>query len=119
MRALVWLSLAIFVSGCAEYALIRSYPPGSSAYVDNELVGSTPIYASFPRSEVKPGHKWRVEYGNCEPAEGELTTGVAPGRIVGYVFSLGISAIFQGPNYFVPVDVALSGGDCGTVATQR
>ena len=44
---------------------------------------------------------------------------VAPGRIVGFVFSLGISAIFQGPNYFVPVDTALTGGDCGSIGAGR
>ena len=97
MRKLVWLSLAVFLSGCAESALIKSYPAGSKAYIDDKYVGSTPVWAPFPRSEVRPGHKWRVEYRNCDPVEGELTTGVGAGRIVGYIFTLGISAAFIGP----------------------
>lgn len=67
---------------------------------------------SIPRGDVTDNHTWKVEFRNCEPADGKLQTGIAGGRIVGYIFTLGIVAIFRGPHYFVPVDVALTGGDC-------
>ena len=98
--------------GCAESVLIKSYPPGSKAYIDGQFVGTTPAATQIPRGEVTAPHSWRVEFRNCDPAEGALTTRVAPGRIVGYIFTLGITAIFRGPYYFPVVDTALSGGDC-------
>jgi len=37
---------------------------------------------------------------------------VAGGRIVGYIFTVGILAAFKGPNYYHDVDAVLTGGDC-------
>lgn len=116
MRTLVLLSCGLTLSACAESVLIKSYPAGAKAYVDGQLIGTTPARTTIPRSRVTDPHTWLVEYRNCEPAEGQLTTGIGRGRVVGYIFTLGIAALFKGPNYFHPVDAILTGGDCETRA---
>ena len=114
MRALASLAaLVVMISGCAESVLIKSSPAGAKAYLDGQPIGSTPAWGRIPRRDMDRPHTWRVEYRDCDPAEGTLQTGVAPGRIVGYVFTLGILAIFKSPNYYRHVDALLSGGDCG------
>ena len=111
-RPLILTCAALALSGCAEQALIKSYPTGAKAFLDGQYIGSTPAHAQIPRSAVSASHSWKVEYRNCELAEGQLIARVAPGRIVGYIFTAGILAIFRGPYYFPPVDTALAGGDC-------
>jgi|SRR5215468_6884 len=106
------LAVAVLLTGCAESFHIKSYPAGSKAYVDGQLIGTTPTYSTIPRSEVGLPHTWRVEFRNCDAAEGQLQTGVAPGRIVGYIFTAGILAAFRGPRYYHDVDAVLTGGDC-------
>ena len=106
------LVVTLFLSGCAESFNIKSYPAGSKAYVDDHLIGTTPTYAQIPRTEVGLPHTWRVEFRNCDAAEGQLQTGVAPRRIVGYIFTAGILAAFRGPRYYHDVDAILTGGDC-------
>jgi hypothetical protein len=106
------LAIAITVSGCAEYVSIKSYPSGARAYVDGQDIGTTPASSKIPRSDVGKPHAWRVEFRNCDYAEGSLETGIAGGRIVGYIFTAGILAAFRGPYYFRPVDAVLTGGDC-------
>ena len=113
MRTLSVLLIAILVlSGCAEYVSIKSYPGGARALIDGQDIGTTPASASIPRGEVGKPHTWRVEYRNCDSAEGMLETGIAGGRIVGYIFTVGILAIFRGPRDHRPVDAILTGGDC-------
>jgi PEGA domain-containing protein len=112
-----WLCAAYAASlcGCAESVAIKSYPPGAKAYIDGQFVGTTPAATQIPRGNVTAEHNWRVEFRNCDGAEGKLAVRVAPGRIVGYIFTLGILAAFRGPYYFPVVDTALNGGDCETV----
>jgi hypothetical protein len=98
---------------------IKSYPPGAKAYIDGQYIGTTPIATQIPRGEVTTEHTWRVEFRKCDPTEGKFATRVAPGRIVGYIFTLGILAAFRGPYYFPVVDTALSGGDCETLSKAK
>jgi hypothetical protein len=113
MRAIALVVAAsLLLTGCAEYVSIKSYPAGAQAYVDEVLIGSTPAQTSIPRSQVGAPHTWRVEFRNCDFAQGNLETGVAGGRITGYIFTAGILAIFRGPYYYRPVDAILTGGDC-------
>ncbi len=116
---IIWVALLVGVLGCAERVSIKSYPPGAKAYLDDQYLGTTPILTSLPRSQVGKNHTWRIEYGDCDPATGPLRTRVGAGRIVGYAFTLGISAIFKGPRAFRPVDVALSGEGCSTRSAAR
>lgn len=111
------ICLSLLLAGCAEHVFIKSYPVGAKAYVDGELIGTTPARTKISRGEVTETHQWRVQYRNCDSAEGTLQTGIAGGRIVGYIFTLGILAIFRGPYYFQPVDAILTGGDCEEGAT--
>jgi hypothetical protein len=111
--------LTVTLGGCAEWASIRSYPPGAKAYIDGQYVGTTPTGIQIPRSKVTAPHTWRVEFRNCEPAEGTLGYRVAPGRIVGYIFTVGILAIFRGPYYYPVVNAALTGGDCETASIVK
>lgn len=99
-------------SGCAEIVDIRSYPAGAKAMIDGRVIGTTPTSAAIPREQVGLPHTWRVEYRNCDYAEGQLTTGIAGGRIVGYIFTAGIFALFRGPYYYPEIDAVLTGGDC-------
>jgi PEGA domain len=108
----VLLILALAVSGCAEYVSIKSYPGGAKAYVDGVVIGTTPASTEIPRSQVGLPHTWRVEFRNCDFAEGQLETGIGGGRIVGYIFTLGLVAAAKGPRYYLPVDAILTGGDC-------
>ncbi len=104
--------LALSLSACAEIVEIRSYPGGAKAMIDGRAIGTTPASAAIPRSQVGLPHTWRVEYRNCDYAEGNLQTGIAGGRIAGYIFTAGIFALFRGPYYYPEVDAMLTGGDC-------
>src|SRR5262245_11345377 len=72
-------ALALVLSGCAEAVLINSDPPGAKAYIDDQTIGTTPAHTKMRRGEVTSDHKWRVDFRNCEPAEGTLQTAIAPG----------------------------------------
>ena len=91
---------------------MRSVPSGANVYLDGELVGTTPLQLAVPCDQVVDRH-YRIEYPGCAPAEGIVNARVAPGRVVGMVFSLGITAIFQCPRYFVPINANLTGPGCG------
>jgi hypothetical protein len=116
--AVTCLLLSALVAGCAESVLIKSYPPGSKAFLDGVSIGSTPASTTIPRGQVSQPHTWRVEFRNCDAEEGQLQMRVAPGRIVSYIFTLGIVAIFKQPYYFPPVDAVLNGGDCETAGAR-
>jgi hypothetical protein len=111
-RLLVLLLLAGVAPGCAEYAVFRSSPSSARVYVNDEFVGLTPATLTIPRSAMGKTFYYRIEHEQCLPTAGELRKWVAPGRIVGYVFSAGIVAIFKGPRYPRPVDAVLEGPKC-------
>jgi hypothetical protein len=106
------VALALTIAGCAEPFQIRSYPGGARALIDGRVIGPTPAEVSIPRSQVGLPHTWRVEYRNCDYAEGNLQTGIAPGRIVTYILTAGIFALIRGPYYYPDIDAMLTGGDC-------
>lgn len=113
------LALSVALAGCAESVLIKSYPGGAKAFVDGVAIGTTPARMEIPRSQVGLPHTWRVEFRNCDFAEGQLKTGIGGGRIVGYIFTLGLTALAKGPRYYLPVDAILTGGDCETFGPGR
>ncbi len=112
-RLLPLLAVALTLIGCAESVLVKSYPPGAKAYVDDQLIGSTPAFTQIERNQVSKPHSWRVESRDCETASGQLETGIGRGRIVGYFFTLGVLALFKGPDYYKTVDAVLV---CGNAA---
>ena len=99
---------ALTLGGCAETLLIRSYPSGARATVNGEFVGVTPATLEVPRDQVtKKEYRWRVEKPHYEAAEGLVTPRIAPGRIVGAVFTLGILLAFRSPYYLPTVTAEL------------
>lgn len=99
---------ALTLGGCAETLLIRSYPVGARATVNGEFIGVTPATLEVPRDQVtKQEYRWRVEKPNYESAEGLVTPRIAPGRIVGAVFTLGILLAFRSPYYLPAVTAEL------------
>jgi len=109
---LFFTALAVVTSGCSESFQIRSYPLGARALVDGKVVGSTPTEVIVPRPQAGLVHKWRVEFRNCDYAEGEAHPGIAPGRVIAYILTAGIFAAIRGPYYYNDVDAVLTGGDC-------
>jgi hypothetical protein len=117
MRSIgVLLVGALLLNGCAEYAEFYSDPPGAQVYLNDKLIGQTPIEEyRIPRSEVDRPRNYRIELTGYEPAKGELKPSVAAGRIVAAVFTMCITCAFHGFHYFKPLDVALT-KDAATVA---
>lgn len=109
---LLLAAIAVVGSGCSESFQIRSYPLGAKALVDGKVVGSTPTEVVIPRAQAGLVHKWRVEFRNCDYAEGEAHPGIAPGRVITYILTAGIFAAIRGPYYYNDVDAVLTGGDC-------
>jgi PEGA domain-containing protein len=100
MRKLIPVVLvAALTVGCAESELVRSVPPDAKVFIDDKLVGSTPI--NFATQDVRP-LPYRIEKPGYPAAEGTIQTRIAPGRVVGAVFTLGILAIFRSMHYFTP-----------------
>lgn len=105
-----WITIAVastlpFVASCAEVVTIRSIPPGAKVYVDGEYVGETPT--KFATRQVID-RSYRVEKDGYEE-EGTLRARLAPGRVVGTVFTLGIVAAARPLHYYIPnpLDVTL------------
>ena len=97
------------VVGCAESTLIRSDPMGARISVNGNVIGTSPVVFSVPRDQFT-AQEFTVtaEHPGYEPGRSPLQKRTCPGRIVGGVFSLGISLIFKRPTCFEdPHDVSL------------
>ena len=100
---------ACSATGCSEYTLIRSYPPGAKLYINDHFEGLTPVTFSVPRSDFAD-HDFlvRLERTGYGTVNETLAKRICPGRIVGGVFTLGIVFIFKGPTCFAyPQDFTL------------
>lgn len=82
----------VLLSGCATSTQIRTVPAGASVYVNDQLVGSSPVIYSTPDSAWKPPYRVRAELEGYQPVNGELAPVTATGRITGAIFTLGIVA---------------------------
>lgn len=97
--------VAMSFAACAETAEIRSQPPGARISINGEYVGETPTDYRVKRSELSNIFHYRAELPGYAPAEGTLQTRVSAGRIVGMIFSLGISAAFRPPQTMRRLDI--------------
>ncbi|HYR95918.1 MAG TPA: PEGA domain-containing protein, partial [Candidatus Binatus sp.] len=88
------------LTGCGESTLIRSHPPGATVWINDSLVGKTPVEYSCDRASFSHAQRYRLELDGYQTSEGELSKRVKPGRLVGAYFSAGISLIFKRPTGF-------------------
>jgi hypothetical protein len=103
LRGLAGFALGslLSLSGCAESIYLRSYPPGANVTINGEPVGRTPLTYSVVPASWKPPYRFRAERPGYVPVEGTLATEVSEGRVVGGIFSLGLSLFFKQPETFV------------------
>ena len=103
--AVVLLTLcAVLSGGCAERVVFKSTPSSAKVFVSNEYVGDTPTEFSTGDVTLRP---YRIELDGFPPVEGALVPNLAPGRVVGAVFTLGILALARPMYYYTdyPIDV--------------
>lgn len=95
------LALAIWAAtcaaGCTEVARIQSSPPGARLYVNDELVGITPVEYRVPRWQWPETFEYRLEREGYLTSRGELGTELYVGRVAGSALTLGIFALFLRP----------------------
>ena len=107
-RTAVTVICITFGAGCAEYTYIRSTPVEAAVYVNGEFAGVTPFRFVVPRSKFSDDMRYRVEADGYQTREGELQTTIGRARIVGALFTLGLSLPFKRPRVFTPYqDLAL------------
>ena len=82
----------VLLSGCVTSTQIRTVPAGAAVYVNDQLVGNSPVMFSTPDSTWRPPYRVRAELQGYQPVQGELTPVTATGRITGAIFTLGIVA---------------------------
>jgi hypothetical protein len=96
-------------AGCGESVMVRSYPPGSKVYVNDEFVGVTPAVYTVDSSEFsKRDFAVRLDRTGYASTDGVLRKQTCPGRVTGGVFTLGILFLFKSPTCFAsPQDFLL------------
>jgi hypothetical protein len=85
-------SLLVMLSGCVTSTEIRTIPAGASVYVNDQLLGSSPVTFSTPDNSWRPPYRVRAELRGYQQMQGELTPVTATGRVTGAIFTLGIVA---------------------------
>lgn len=105
------------LAGCSERVTFESRPPGAKVYVGDMYVGDTPTVYSTRNVVTRP---YKVEKPGYPDAVGTLTARVAPGRIVGAIFTLGIVAAARPMLYYDPdsVDVDLDRNADGSIVSM-
>lgn len=110
-----WVFVGLLaIGGCAETVTFRSAPPGAKVFVDGGYVGVTPT--TYSTQDVVP-RNYRVEEEGFSTVEGSIVPQLAPGRVVGSIFTFGILAAYRPVHCYVPnpVNVALA-PTCGPKA---
>lgn len=97
-RVVLSLALTLSVTGCFENTTIRSFPSGAAVTMNGQPAGTTPLQFQVPSSRLSESSvfRYRIEREGYRPAEGEFRTIVSTARIVGSIFSLGVSYLFKG-----------------------
>lgn len=116
-------ALLMLTAGCAERYVIATAPPGAEVLMDGAVVGETPYYATVPRGQLHPV-PYEVKLDGFRSEHGTLEVRVAPGRVVGAVFTLGILYIFRSPYYIESVHHVLkwdrrAAGGVGPTGSQK
>jgi hypothetical protein len=88
----------VFLSGCAEHTVIRTWPPGAKVTINDKFIGVSPVPFVVEADEPLPAvFHYRLEREGCVTKEGEFPSVVAKGRVVAAVFTLGIVYLFKRP----------------------
>jgi hypothetical protein len=74
-------------------------PTGAKVFVDDKYIGDAPT--TYATREVTL-RAYRMEPSGSPPLEGFLTPHLAPGRVVGAIFTLGILAAIRPLHYYIP-----------------
>lgn len=106
-RGTVLLLSTLIFAGCAERVRVVSIPPGARVFLDGREAGTTPYTFTLQEDQLRD-IPYRVELEPYRPVEGVLRKGVAPGRVVGAVFTLGILYAFRSPYYVQNAKVYLA-----------
>ena len=99
------LSAAIGSTGCSSTLRFSMYPPGAQVAAGG---GSCVNPCQLELRTVPPRLRYRVDKQPLyRSAEGEIQTRIAPGRVVGAIFTLGIVAAAGGLYYVPPTVIEL------------
>jgi NADPH-dependent glutamate synthase beta subunit-like oxidoreductase len=92
----------LLVAGCADTALIRTYPPGAKVTINNQYIGVTPVEYVAPRGAWPADNTfhYRFEREGYVTQEGTFRGEEAHVRGIGAFFTLGLTKIFRNPNGF-------------------
>jgi hypothetical protein len=102
------LALAALLCGCsAEKLTIKSDSSGAKVFVNDQLVGVTPVVWEVSREQHGIRHRVRIEDEGYQPYETEARTVVSGGRIAVAILTSAISLAFQKPTYYPPIEAIL------------
>jgi hypothetical protein len=94
--------------GCEHATMIHSVPSGASVYYQGRVIGITPTRFGVARSDNADTFPLTLEREGYRTEEVTISKQVAPARIVGGIFSLGILWLFKSPSTLPdPVNVTL------------
>jgi hypothetical protein len=96
-RALLLLT-GVSPAGCAESTVVRTVPSGTDVWVEGQFIGKSPATFVVSRSEWREVFQCHLEKEGYLQQDCEMHDTIGAGRIVGGVFSLGISLIFKRPS---------------------
>ena len=87
----------IVLAGCAESTLIQTHPSGARVTINDRFVGVTPVVFVVPHNEfsTRSTYQYRIEREGYVPEKGYFYAEVAPGRVIGALFTLGTLRLFK------------------------
>jgi len=118
IAAVVVLSAGIGSIGCGSTLRFNMYPPGAQVAAGGDSCVNP---CQLELRTVPPRLRYRVDKQPLyRSAEGEIQTRIAPGRVVGAIFTLGIVAMARGLYYVPPTEIQLEpardpGADLGSI----
>src|SRR6266478_3488990 len=91
------LMIVLSCAACSESTMIRTFPANAKVSIKDVVIGVSPVEYRYPSwSMGGKVFRYRAEHDGCLPADGQLKTRVAPGRIVAAVFTTCITCVFHG-----------------------
>ena len=99
-RSLLLPALALSLASCAHETFLITNPSGASVWVDERFVCVSPCLYRTPASELRDHTPVRLEKAGFETQRTDLQTRIAPSRIVGGIFTLGIVPLFKWPRTY-------------------